>query len=109
MWQLGIASIFFATIPVFALSAAPRANEEILGVFGPEVSRSELIVKSQRFGLDVVRIDVERGHLIVRDRYGNAIRALDNMGARMVINSSLFSNCSASNSTVKQENQSRTL
>lgn len=93
MKSLAIASVFLATVPVLALNASPKANEQILAVFDRATDEATLLQRSQRLGLDVIAYKPEYGHLIVQDHDGQSTRSLYGLGARLVIDADLFAAC----------------
>lgn len=90
---IAVATIILATLPVLALSAAPKTDEQVLAVFEPGSEKDTILRASGRLGLDVLSYDETLGHLIVQDHSGNAIRALQGMGAWYVLDADLFLAC----------------
>ena len=86
-------SVILSTLPVMAMNLSPRAGEDMLAVFSPDAVTADPAGKARSLGLDVVRYDAEKLHLIIRDHTGSSDRALYAMGARFVINARYAASC----------------
>ena len=96
MRLIAAGSALLATLPILVLNASPKANEEILAVFNTETPPEELLSRTARLGLDVLRYDASIGHMTVQDHDGSSASTLYGLGARMVIDADLFSACQSS-------------